>query len=137
MPRAESSAPPASAQPWQLVGEVRRVRARRPHLERVLERDHEVVMVGRGAGGDLAVDLAGEHELDQRRRQRLHVEELAVGDRLGDLLGPVLADEVGDPVVGDHHLERGDAAAVDAREQALADDAAEHAGEDRPHLRAA
>ena len=108
---------------------------RGPLLERALERDHEVVVVGRGAGGDLAVDLAVEHELDQRCRQGLHMEELPVGDRLGDLLGPVLADEVGDPVVGDHHLERGDAAAVGAREQPLADDAAEHAGEDRPYLR--
>ena len=44
-----------------------RLRARgRAGLERVLERDEEVVLVGRGVRGDLAVDLAREHELDQR-----------------------------------------------------------------------
>ena len=34
----------------------------------------------------------------------------------------------------DHHLDGGDTAAVEARQQPLADHAAEHAREDRPHL---
>ena len=64
-----------------------------------------------------------DHEIDQRRRQRLHVEELTVRDCLGDRLRLVLADQIGDPGVVDHHLERGDAAAVCARQEPLADDA--------------
>ena len=34
----------------------------------------------------------------------------------------------------DHHLDRGDAAAAEPRQQPLADDAAQHAGEDRADL---
>ena len=45
-----------------------------------------------------------------------------------------LADQVGDARVRDHHLDGGDAAAADAREQPLADDAAQDAGEDRADL---
>ena len=40
-----------------------------------------------------------------------------------------------DAAVRDHHLDGGDAAAADARQQPLRDDALEHAGEDRAHLR--
>ena len=40
-----------------------------------------------------------------------------------------LADQVGDAGVVDHHLDRRDPAAVDLRKQALADDAAEDAGQ--------
>ena len=66
-----------------------------------------------GVGGDLAVDLLVEHELDQRLAERLHLEEVALGDRLGDLVGLVVADQVGDPRVRDHHLDGRDASAVD------------------------
>ena len=38
---------------------------------------------------------------------------VAVGDRLGDLLGLVLADQILDPRVVDHHLDRRHAAAAD------------------------
>src|SRR3954452_10361177 len=55
-------------------------------LQRLLERDEEVVAVRRGVGRDLAVDLAGDHELDQRLAERLHVEELTLRDRVRDLL---------------------------------------------------
>ena len=79
----------------------------------LLERDEEVVAVGGGVRGDLAVDLAGEHELDQRLREGLHLEELARRDRVRDLVGPVLADQVLDARVRDHHLDRRHAAAVE------------------------
>ena len=49
--------------------------------------------------------------------------------------GLVLADQLLDAAVRDHDLDRGDPAAADLRQQALGDDAAKHAGEDRPHLR--
>ena len=77
---------------------------------------------------------AREHVLDQRLLEGLHVEEAALGDRVGDLLGPLLADQVGDARVHHHHLDGGDAAAADARQQPLADHAAEHAGEHRADL---
>ena len=101
----------------------------RLHLERVVERDLEVVHVRGRVRGDLALDLAGEDEVDQRLLERLHVEEAALGDGVGDLLGALLADQVGDARVHHHHLDRGDAAVVDARQQPLADHAAEDAGE--------
>ena len=108
--------------------------ARSLPLQRLVELDEEVVPVGRRVGGGLAVDLAGDDELDQRLAERLHVEELALGDRVGDLLGPVLADQVGDAGVVDHHLDRRDAAGPQLGQQTLADHAAEHAGEDRANL---
>ena len=37
--------------------------------------------------------------VDQRLLERLHLEELAVGDRVRDLLRLALADQVGDPGV--------------------------------------
>ena len=103
-------------------------------LERVLERDEEVVPVRGGVRRDLAVDLAGDDERDQRLLERLHVEERALADRLVDLVGACLADQVGDSRVRDHHLERADPPAGDAREEPLADDAAQDAGEDRADL---
>ena len=72
--------------------------------------------------------------VDQRLGEGLHLEEGALGDRLEDLVRLVLADQVGDARVHDHHLDRRDAAAVDSREQALADDAAQHARHDRADL---
>ena len=95
-----------------------------------VERDQEVVAVRGRVRCDLAVDLLVEHELDQRLAEGLHLEEVALGDRLGDLVGLVVADQVGDAGVRDHDLDGRDAAAVDLREQALADHAAQHARED-------
>ena len=74
---------------------------------------------------------ARENEADERLRERLHVEELAVGDRIRDLVGSAFTDQVGDARVHDHHLDGRHAPPVDARQQPLADDAAQHAGEDR------
>ena len=82
-----------------------------------------------GVRRHLALDRAGEHLLDQRLLEGLHLEERALRDGFGDLLGAVLADQVGDARVHDHHLDGGDAAAADAREQPLADHAAEDARE--------
>src|SRR5581483_395852 len=62
-------------------------------LLRALERDEEVVPVRRRVRRDLAVDLAGEHVRDERLREGLHAEVLALGDRVGDLVGAPLADE--------------------------------------------
>ena len=104
-------------------------------LERAVERDHEVVPVRSGRRCGLLVDVAAHDEVDQRLRQRLHLEERALGDCLGDELRLVVADQFSDAGVRDHHLDRGDAAAVGARQQPLRDDALEHAGEDRAHLR--
>ena len=74
------------------------------------------------------------NEVDQRLLERLHLEELAVADRVGDLVGARLADQVGDAGVRHHHLDRGDAATPGARQQPLRDDTAQHAGHDRPDL---
>ena len=87
--------------------------------------------VRRGIGRDFLVDLAGDDVLDQRVRERLHVEELTLGDRVGNALGLVLADQVGDARVHHHHLDRGDPAAFDPWQQALADHAAQNSGHDR------
>jgi len=92
----------------------------------------EVVTVRRGVGRHLAVDLLLQHEVDQRVAERLHLEEVALGDRFGDLVGLVVADQVSDPGVSDHDLDGRDAAAADAGKQALADDAAQDAREDGP-----
>src|SRR5215210_21691 len=100
-------------------------------LERTLEGDEEVVPVGRGVGSKLSVDLARDDEVDQRPAEGLHVEELALFDGVVDLVGARLPDQVGDPSVVDHQLDRGDPAAIHTRDQPLADDAAEDAGEDR------
>ena len=105
-----------------------------PLLDRVLERDEEVVLVRRRIRGDLALHLAREDELDQRLVERLHVVVLAVGHRVGDLVGPVLLDEVADTRVRDHDLDRRHAPAVRFREQALADHAAQRPGDDRADL---
>ena len=86
-------------------------------LERVLEGDEEVVAVRGRVRGHLAVDLARDDEFDQRAPERLHLEELALLDRV-DLVGAVLADQVGDARVGDHHLERRDPAVVDLGQRA-------------------
>src|SRR4051794_37804164 len=47
-------------------------------LERTAERDDEVVAVGRGRRCGLLVDVAADDEVDQRLRQRLHLEEGAL-----------------------------------------------------------
>src|SRR5438128_3840069 len=70
-------------------------------LERMLERDHEIVLArGRVCRG-LAIDVAGDHELDQRLLEGLHLEERTLGDRVGDLFGLALPDQVSDPGVVD------------------------------------
>ncbi len=66
--------------------------------------------VRRCVRGDLFVDAPRQRVLDQRLRERLHLEELALGDRIGDLVGPAFANEVGDARVHDHHLDGGDPA---------------------------
>ena len=55
----------------------------------------------------------------------------AFGDRVRDELGLVLADQLLDAAVRDHHLDGRNPAAARARQQALRDDALEDAGEDR------
>ena len=67
-------------------------------------------------------------------RECLHLEELARGDRVGDLVGARSRGQVPDAAFVDHHLDRGNTAAADARQQALADDAPQNAGEDRANL---
>ena len=42
---------------------------------------------GAAAAAVVLVDVAGEDEVDQRLRQRLHLEERALGDRLGNSSG--------------------------------------------------
>src|SRR2546421_4371391 len=59
-----------------------RALVRRLALQRVLERDEEVVPVGGRVGGDLAVDVTGEDELDQGIREGLHAEGRPLGDRV-------------------------------------------------------
>ena len=103
-------------------------------LDRVLERHEEVVLVGGGARRCLLVDLAGDGKRDQRLLEGLHVEERALLDRLVYLVRVVVADQVADSRVVDHDLERADAPTGDAREEALADDAAQDSGEDRADL---
>ena len=75
-----------------------------------------------------------QHEVDQRLLEGLHLVVLAGVDRIRDLVGPVLADQVLDASVRDHHLDGRGAAAAGARQQALADDAAQGAGENRTDL---
>src|SRR5205807_1356572 len=102
-----------------------RALGRGPALESVLEHDEEVVPVGGRVGRDLAVDVAGEDELDQRVREGLHLEERPLADRVWDLLGPRLADQVRDAAVRDHDLDGRNPAAVDAWKEPLADDPAQ------------
>ena len=100
----------------------------------MLDLNEEIVPVRRCVGGDLLVHLALEHERDQRLSEGLHLEEGAVGDRIGDLLALAVAYQIGDASVGDHHLDRRDPPAADTRQQTLADDAAQHARHDRADL---
>ena len=51
-----------------------------------------------------------------------------------DLVGAVLADQVRDARVRDHHLDRRNAAAGERGQEPLADDAAQDAGQDRADL---
>ena len=88
-------------------------------------------MLVRGrARGDLAVDLAREHEVDQRLLEGLHLEEGAFLDRIRNLFGLALADQVGDAGVVDHDLDRGNPPSILARQQPLTDDASEDSGKD-------
>src|SRR5262249_6387271 len=80
-----------------------------------LERDQEVVPVGRGVGGRLAIDSTFEDERDQRLRKRLHLVELAGGNRILDLVRPVLANQIGDARVVHHHFDGGSTPAADRR----------------------
>src|SRR3954452_15510514 len=96
-------------------------------LERAIESEHEVVPVRSRVRRDLLVDQAGDHVRDERRVQRLHVEERAFAHGLRDVLGLVLADQLLDAAVRDHHLDGCDPAAADLRQQPLRDDAAKHA----------
>ena len=84
-----------------------------------------------GVRGGLLVDGAREHVLDERLCERLHVEVLPFGDRVGDLVRAMLADQVGDARVHDHHLDGGNTASVDLRQEALRDDTAQNAGHHR------
>src|SRR6476619_5804498 len=58
------------------------------------ERDQKVVPVRGGIRGDITVHLAGDDELDQGLGERTHVVELSGGDRVGDLVRPVFANQV-------------------------------------------
>ena len=100
----------------------------------MLELNQEIVAVRGRVGRDLLVHLPFEYQLDQRLREGLHLEESAVRDRIGDLLALAVTDQIGDTRVRDHHFDRRHAPAADAREQALADDAAQNTGEDRADL---
>src|SRR5688572_20004292 len=108
---------------------------RQDELLGAVERDLEVVSVRRRIRRHVPLHEPVEDEADQRLRERLHVEELAVLDRVGDLVGTALADELGGPRVGHHHLDRRHAPSADARQEPLADDSPEHAREDRHDLR--
>jgi hypothetical protein len=55
-------------------------------LARLLERDEEVVPVGRARSPRSPGRPSPRDVLDQGLRERLHVEELALGDRVDDLL---------------------------------------------------
>ena len=92
------------------------------------------MLVGGGARRCLRVDLTGDGKRDQRLLEGLHVEERALLDRLVYLVRVVVADQVADSRVVDHDLERADTPTGDAREEALADDAAQDSGEDRADL---
>ena len=71
-----------------------------------VERDQEVVLIGRRVRCDLALDLPVENEANERLGERLHREELPVLDRLVDRLSAPLADELCDARVDDHDLDR-------------------------------
>ena len=86
--------------------------------------------VARGVGGDVLFYEIGEDELDEVLREALHLVELAVLDRLRDLVRLSVADEVGDARRVDHHLDCRHAAAALLREKSLADDAAQDPGKD-------
>jgi hypothetical protein len=103
-------------------------------FHRVVDRNEEVVRVRGRVRRNVALDSTGEDVLDQGLLKGLHLEEAALGDSVGDLLGALLADQVGDPGVRHHHLDRSDPAAADAGEQALADHSLQDAGEDRANL---
>src|SRR5215208_7096928 len=89
-------APYALSRPWtvrlgkaqqrQVLGHLL-LKFRRPRiarLERIFERDLEIVSVRRRVRRRLTVDLAFENETDERARQRLHVEEVAVRNGVGN-----------------------------------------------------
>ena len=101
---------------------------------RLLDRDLEVVAVRGRRRSDLELDDVVDDELDEVLRKALHVMVGAVLDRLGEavrLLG--LADQLGDAGGVDHHLDGRDPAADLARDEPLADDAAQNAGQDLAH----
>ncbi len=100
----------------------------------MVEGDLEVVTVRRGVSRRFTVDEVLEHEIEERRREGLHLVELTVGDRIRDLIGPSLPDEVSDSGIHHHHLDRGYPTASEAREEPLAHDATQHPGEDRHDL---
>src|SRR5262245_52332516 len=62
--------------------------------KRLLHGDLEVVAVARRVARDLLLDEIGEDELDEVLREALHLVELAVLDRLGDLVRLAVADEI-------------------------------------------
>src|SRR3990170_2000221 len=103
-------------------------------LLRISEGYLEVVPVRGGVRCRLAVDESCEDEVDERLQKRLHLVELALRDRLRDVLRAQLADQVRDARVRDHHLDRGDPTSTDARHQPLADHPSEHSGEDSDDL---
>jgi hypothetical protein len=119
-----------------LLGRFRGLRLReRVLLQCAVERDHEVVPVRRSVRCDFLVDEPGDDMRDQSGGQRLHVEERTLADGFGNVFRLVLADQLLDAAVRDHDLDRRHAAAADLRQQALGDDAAKHAGENRADLR--
>ena len=103
-------------------------------FHRVVDGDEEVVRVRGGVGSDVALDESLEDVLDQGLLEGLHLEEATLSDGVGDLLGALLTDQVGDPRIRHHHLDRRDPAATKTGEQPLADNAPEDAGEDRANL---
>ena len=80
-------------------------------------------------------DPAVLHQLQQRLVERDHAVEGAVLDHVLDLVGLLrVRDPLGDAAVVDQDLEPRGAPAVDGRHEALADDAAQRAGERQANL---
>jgi hypothetical protein len=87
------------------------------------------VTVRGGVGGNVLLDQVVEDELDEVLREALHLVEIALLDRVRDLVGLSVADQVGDSGGVDHDLDGSDATPALLREEALADDPTEDAGE--------
>jgi hypothetical protein len=75
-------------------------------LHRVIDRDEEVVRVRGRVRRDVTLDTPARTCSIRACWKGLHLEEAALGDSVGDLLGALLADQIGDPRVRHHHLDR-------------------------------